>query len=1394
MEVLITNIDPITLEIQNYSSQDVNLISKEILSSQFDPQKNYIEYTISSINKSFQVTDQNFINYRVINDYSPSNSTVLYSIDIDPKDNLMERGFNNGEYNVLYTFLNNELSSSSETRPFYIKDISSDRTEIKIASNIIDNNILEQLVDNFQNNIISASYFQDFYLNFGGNILIIANNILLDNTKSQYEILINLYEPLPGNIRLKDTLWVVTQVANPLAFNIKFQPEVIIPVIENPIIKGPNFNLSLKDRINNSTNYINYEELLSTSLVSSYDQIISYLNEKNINISIDYSNFDNFIHFSSIKSRIENFYYKIQLIEQYNSDITTLSSVVSSSISESLFILQDKISKIIKNFDGYEYFLYYESGSTTYPKGNSNPPYDLLYSLDPIVITWYNDIIESASIYDNNNQDYLINTIPDYLIDDPINDPYKIFIDMIGQYYDNIWIYYKDVTNRYNGDNRLDYGISKDLVADALRSFGIKLYQNNFSTDDLYSAFTGFNFPVSISGSSSVINDGNVYTVSPYIVEGDFGYFLDDLIYNGVDVGELITNYVTASQEALYEPIDDINKEVYKRLYHNLPYLLKTKGTVTGLRSLINIYGIPDTILRISEFGGRDININTYDYFYNRYSYAFKTYNNALISIPWQPLYRNYLESEEEIVPDCIQFRFKTEGIPNTSSYTQSLLLRTDNTPLSSIGVNSQKFGIFLTYSGSNSILYSGSINPYEKYGKLKFYISGSPTDGGYVYSPDIELPFFDEGWWSIMLQRDQHISTSISSSNTTYTLYAANKIYDSSEGFTIGYIASSSIFVSGSSGSINAAWNVFSRNIGSESFGIRLGGNFNNIITPNVSIFGNKVFSGSFQEFRYNAYALSESQFKNYVMNPESIEGLNYTESLSSFDIVNFRAPLGNELERFSSSLLTYHSSSYQSYHPSITGSANSLITSSFLYSQFGTSSNYLVYYSASNDSRSYSESNVETYYFNQPTVGLKNRNNNKIQLSSLNLPSINLEFTEEGNTLSQYRKINQKGESNNSEIPDVNSLEVAFSPQNEIDDDIVSTLGYFNIGEYIGDPRFVSSSKTNYPDLNKLSNDYFKKYYDKYTIFDYIRLIKFFDNSLFKMIKDFVPARTNLRSGIIIKPHILERNRYPQPQLFWENETYTGSIDTAFFSGSTGGTFNEFNKLHNISGSILLNDSNFIIGFNEYKNLFENSGIYGTLISSSYFDITDNKKIISKYEANTSFEFLINLVGATTTYSFRLSSSLQGYIDSFSQTTIGVNTLYSHSINTNVSLDEIFELQLSASSNLSGINNTIFGATSIISDQRWYENVVGPLGNSKLIHIDQKEFYNGELPNSVILVSNGELNEGNEFKYPSTLEIEYSTFFYNSNITIIGDFLNINTSPNQGEIYLWYDTGSYI
>lgn len=177
----------------------------------------------------------------------------------------------------------------------------------------------------------------------------------------------------------------------------------------------------------------------------------------------------------------------------------------------------------------------------------------------------------SGSLYDNDNQDYLVNTIPEYLLEDPANAPYTKFVEMIGQHFDTLFTYAQDITNRYNADNRLNFGISKDLVAEAIKSMGIELHTGNFNATDLISTFIGINS----SGS--------------YLPPLESGQVLSQ-----------ITNYITASNDPT--PIEDVNKEIYKRIYHNLPLLLKKKGSVAGLRTLITTFGIPDDILKISEY------------------------------------------------------------------------------------------------------------------------------------------------------------------------------------------------------------------------------------------------------------------------------------------------------------------------------------------------------------------------------------------------------------------------------------------------------------------------------------------------------------------------------------------------------------------------------------------------------------------------------------------------------------------------------------------------------------------------------------------------------------------------------------------------------------------------
>jgi hypothetical protein len=63
--------------------------------------------------------------------------------------------------------------------------------------------------------------------------------------------------------------------------------------------------------------------------------------------------------------------------------------------------------------------------------------------------------------------------------------------------------------------------------------------------------------------------------------------------------------------------------------------------------------------------------------------------------------------------------------------------------------------------------------------------------------------------------------------------------------------------------------------------------------------------------------------------------------------------------------------------------------------------------------------------------------------------------------------------------------------------------------------------------------------------------------------MIKDFIPTRTSLSSGLVIKQHLLERNKYPQPQVSYSDESeLSGSIDIVEIEGGAAGMFNQFNS----------------------------------------------------------------------------------------------------------------------------------------------------------------------------------------------------------------------------------------
>ena len=416
--------------------------------------------------------------------YRLEDNKLILSPDID----LDYYGFNRGSYNVYYSFLSNRCNSSPNEQ-YFISEISSDRTELRLSSTILPGSAVRLGVNSFIDERNADPFYPDFFLNFGQNQLIIANNIALSGDT----ILIKLYEPLPQQYDLKSQCYIVEEVANPVAYNVQIIPEIID---EDTTIKlqGPNLNINLRDEISNSNESQNWLDLTGTDLSSSFQQVSSYYADPNIKINVDYTDYNNFINFSSAESRISNFFYKLQQIESWasQSEAGGNQSGVVTSVSSSVAFFQNKINETINQFDNFEYYLYFSSGSVPFPKSNNSLPYEQVPTTSSAAQTWITSSLTSGSAYDTDNLNWIYWAIPEYIREDSLNSQYIAFCNMVGHFYDeNVWVYVKDITKKWDNDNRIDAGISPDLIAQQLRDLGFTIYENQFSSFNIYSSLLG---------------------------------------------------------------------------------------------------------------------------------------------------------------------------------------------------------------------------------------------------------------------------------------------------------------------------------------------------------------------------------------------------------------------------------------------------------------------------------------------------------------------------------------------------------------------------------------------------------------------------------------------------------------------------------------------------------------------------------------------------------------------------------------------------------------------------------------------------------------------------------------------------------------------------------------
>lgn len=541
--------------------QDAALGSKELrpiekklidvysINSSFLPNKHTVEHHVYSIDGDRLISNHNYINHTFSVDAGTATGKAT-GLTIDPKEDAKRLGYNTGGVVFVYNFLDDLFSESKVKSLFFIEEISKDRTEIRLLTTQLKDEYVINRVASIKEKIESTSYRYDFRLNLKQNNLPIVVNIDTQEYKEETSVILKLYRPLSEEVPTKTQVSLEELVSDTEAYEIETSitpDEIIIPEL-----RGPNFSLEEALNVGNPTEYFNYQDLYNYPLTGSFREITALFKEKGAQLSIDYSDYSNFIHFSSVEERLRNFKYKLDSIEAYQTSIDAIEAGNSPAlgITGSKVYYTELIHNIVEKFDHYDRYLYFESSSYSWPKTNTVRPF--VNQVGTATGSFWNTKINEASLFDNNNLNSLIYAIPTYLREDTANIQYEAFISMLAQHFDNIWIYTQAVTDKYDADNRLDHGISRDLVQDALRGFGTKLYSSNKSTLDLFNMFVGETY-----------NTGS----------------------------EEIKTFISASDKVTSE--DNYRKEVYKRLYHNLPLLLKAKGTERGVKALINSFGIP---------------------------------------------------------------------------------------------------------------------------------------------------------------------------------------------------------------------------------------------------------------------------------------------------------------------------------------------------------------------------------------------------------------------------------------------------------------------------------------------------------------------------------------------------------------------------------------------------------------------------------------------------------------------------------------------------------------------------------------------------------------------------------------------------------------------------------
>jgi len=473
----------------------------------------------------------------------------------------------NKSLSVVIATTDADLAEGSAKLPIGVEVQQYNPVEVGLRAALVE--VLTTSITEQVNNYLDRDRFLKTLLNFGEDSQKIVVNWRTDPLDSS-KLLVKLLQPLDFRYDVGTALNISREVANTVTDTIKLE---LLPQPDTSLWLRPKNTqvdraFGVSSQLNTQQNSIsnvtlsNFGINLTGSALANggYVYSSSLLNQwftddyKSAELNQDFTNYKNFITYSSAKTRLDAFKQKLYTIETLVTTFDT-AALPTASIYLQETSRQNALEKqnIIRGFDPYERYLYYGSGSaysasadyvtsgTEYHATGSWPrdvSGNLWNTTSSVATSWYDIQSGIAQRYDENNVNLMSNAIPTYLRDDANSAEFITFSQLIGHFFDNIKPYIDQLPNIYDRNVVATKGLSQDLVWDVAKSFGI-----------------------------------NLTNPDPSASLADFA---------------LGNKRITTT-------------ELYKRFLHNAPYINRTRGTITSLKALLRIFGLNEQVIGIRE-------------------------------------------------------------------------------------------------------------------------------------------------------------------------------------------------------------------------------------------------------------------------------------------------------------------------------------------------------------------------------------------------------------------------------------------------------------------------------------------------------------------------------------------------------------------------------------------------------------------------------------------------------------------------------------------------------------------------------------------------------------------------------------------------------------------------